>query len=213
MSKEILALFDFCETITNFQTLDKFLPLAGKHNPNYEYNKNLERRNQYKKLNLPYPRYEWLIDLPVSVAQRVAKEFVYDEIIKNLNQKVMDRLFYHQDQGHTIAIVSGGLELYIKEFAKIYNIKNIIAVSLEEKYTKLTGDIVGIHTMQERKLYKLSYMLNLNNYDLKNSYAYSDCVSDIPLLSLVGNPYVIECGKDLTWAKILNFNIIYKGLK
>ncbi|MBK1994132.1 HAD-IB family hydrolase, partial [Campylobacter novaezeelandiae] len=154
MSKEILALFDFCETITNFQTLDKFLPLAGKHNPNYEYNKNLERRNQYKKLNLPYPRYEWLIDLPVSVAQRVAKEFVYDEIIKNLNQKVMDRLFYHQDQGHTIAIVSGGLELYIKEFAKIYNIKNIIAVSLEEKYTKLTGDIVGIHTMQERKLYK-----------------------------------------------------------
>lgn len=213
MSKEILALFDFCETITNFQTLDKFLPLAGKHNPNYEYNKNLERRNQYKKLNLPYPRYEWLIDLPVSVAQRVAKEFVYDEIIKNLNQKVMDRLFYHQDQGHTIAIVSGGLELYIKEFAKIYDIKNIIAVSLEEKYTKLTGDIAGIHTMHERKLYKLSYMLNLNNYDLKNSYAYSDCVSDIPLLSLVGNPYVIECEKDLTWAKILNFNIIYKGLK
>ncbi|RZD27537.1 HAD-IB family hydrolase, partial [Campylobacter jejuni] len=30
----------------------------------------------------------------------------------------------------------------------------------------------------------------------------------IPLLSFVGHPNVIECGKDLKWAKLLNFNIL-----
>lgn len=62
--------------------------------------------------------------------------------------------------------------------------------------------------MQERKLYKLIQKINLNNYNLKDSYAYSDCVSDIPLLSLVGNPNVVETPKDLTWAKILKYNIL-----
>lgn len=211
MSKEILALFDFCETLTNFQTLDSFLPLAGKYNFNYTEQQNFERRKNYEKLKLIYPRYEPLIDLDFKEAKKIAKEFIYNQVIHNLNHKVMDRLFYHQDQGHTVAIVSGGLEIYIEEFAKIYGIRHIIAVSLEQRYGKLTGNIDGIHTMQERKLYKLSLELNLNNYDLKNSYAYSDCVSDIPLLSLVGNPFVINCGKDLAWAKILNFNILERN--
>ncbi|BDL62934.1 hypothetical protein THJ001_14030 [Campylobacter jejuni] len=39
MSKEILALFDFCETLTNFQTLDRYLPLAGSKNINYTQSK------------------------------------------------------------------------------------------------------------------------------------------------------------------------------
>lgn len=77
----------------------------------------------------------------------------------NLNQNVMDRLFWHQDEGHTIVIVSGGLTIYIKEFARIYNIENIVAVDLEIYKNKLTGNIDGIHTMQERKLYKLAQNL------------------------------------------------------
>ncbi|EOW0927059.1 HAD-IB family hydrolase [Campylobacter upsaliensis] len=208
MMKEILALFDFCETLTNFQTLDRYLPLAGQHNPNYEHHKNLARREKYAKLNLPYPRYEWLIDLSLNVAQNVARNFVYDEVLLRLNQGIMDKLFYHQDAGHTLVIVSGGLEIYIKEFAKIYGIEHIVAVELETYENRLTGHIDGIHTMCERKLYKLANRLNLEQYDLRHSYAYSDCVSDIPLLSLVGNANVVACGKDLKWADILGYRII-----
>ncbi|EDO7419145.1 HAD-IB family hydrolase [Campylobacter jejuni] len=210
MSKEILALFDFCETLTNFQTLDRYLPLAGSKNINYTQSKNLARRERFQRENLPYPRYEWLIDLDVDLAEEIAQEFVYTDVMANLNQNVIDRLFWHQDEGHTIVIVSGGLTIYIKEFARIYNIENIVAVDLEIYKNKLTGNIDGIHTMQERKLYKLAQKFNLKQFDLKNSYAYSDCVSDIPLLSLVGNPNVIECGKDLQWARILGFNILLK---
>ncbi|NDJ26628.1 HAD-IB family hydrolase [Campylobacter sp. MIT 12-8780] len=208
MDKKILALFDFCETLPNFQTLDSYLPMAGALNPNYTEEKNMKRRKEYQEKGMIYPRYEHLIDFPISEAKKLARHFIYEEVLPKLNRNILQKLFYHQDNGHTIVIVSGGLEIYIKEFAKIYNIEHVVAVALETIDEKLTGNIDGIHTMQERKLYKLDQMLDLKKYDLKNSYAYSDCVSDIPLLSLVGNANVVECGKDLQWAKILGYQIL-----
>ncbi|MBZ7948771.1 HAD-IB family hydrolase [Campylobacter molothri] len=208
MKEKIFALFDFCETITNFQTLEKFLPLVGQKNPFYTYENNLARREKYNLAGLTYPRYEALIDCPVDIVKKTAKEFLYSHIIKNINKNVINRLFWHQDQGHTIVIISGGFEIYIREFAKIYNIDNIVAIDLEIDNNHFTGNIDGVHTMQERKLYKLANIFNIKEYDLKKSYAYSDCVSDIPLLSFVGNPFVIECNKDIRWAKLLNFNIM-----
>ncbi|MCR6571465.1 HAD-IB family hydrolase [Campylobacter insulaenigrae] len=207
---KILVLFDFCETITNFQTLENFLPIVAHKNPYFNQDINSTRRLKYQKLNIAYPKYEALIDCPIELIHEISKEFVFEKIIKNLNRNIMDKLFWHQDLGHEIAIVSGGLSIYIEDFAKIYEIDNVIAVDLEVSSGKLTGNIDGIHTMQERKLYKLSQMFDLKRYDLQKSYAYSDCVSDIPILSLVGNANVVECGKDLEWAKILGYEIIKK---
>lgn len=42
-----------------------------------------------------------------------------------------------------------------------------MAVDLEIYKNKLTGNIDGIHTMQERKLYKLAQKFNLKQFDLK----------------------------------------------
>ncbi|TXE89746.1 HAD-IB family hydrolase [Campylobacter volucris] len=208
MQSEIYAFFDFCETITNFQTLEAFLPIIKNCNPNYSEENNFKRRKEYSELDLQYPTYEVLIDCPIHKVKHKAKEFIYDRVLKNINNNILNKLFWHQDQGHIVAIVSGGLSIYIDEFANLYDIKHVVAVDLECQAGVFTGNIDGIHTMQERKLYKLSQIFDIRNIDLENSYAYSDCVSDIPLLSFVGNPYVVECGKDVRWAKLLNFNII-----
>ncbi|ASQ29975.1 HAD-superfamily hydrolase, subfamily IB [Campylobacter avium LMG 24591] len=208
MSKKILALFDFCETLINFQSLDRYLQLAALENVHCNEAENIARRQSFANANMPYPRYEALIDFDIQKATSLAKNFVFGDILAGINQRVLDKLFFHQDRGDEIVIVSGGLSIYINEFAKIYGVTNIVAVDLEVVSNKLTGNIDGIHTMQERKLYKLAQTFDLNEYDLKDSYVYSDCVSDIPLLSLVGNARVVSCGKDLKWAKILRFEIL-----
>lgn len=195
MQNNILALFDFCETITNFQTLEDF---------RNEISIKFEKSRKY----IEGVRYPELNNMQVEAIQSFSKEFVYTRILPNINKNIIEKIFWHQDQGHQVVIVSGGLEIYINEFAKIYGIEKVVAIELEIFENKFTGNISGIHTMQERKLYKLIHKINLNNYNLKESYAYSDCVSDIPLLSLVGNPNVVETTKDLTWAKILKYNIL-----
>lgn len=219
MNSKILALFDFCETITDFQTLERYLPLIGKHNRHCSRLQNALRRRIYRVRNIirrrilhkpaiEYPRFEMFIGFPYERAKALAQDFVKSEILSNLNPLVIQKLRYHQQMGHTIVIVSGGLSIYIDEFAKLFDITHVVAVDLEVRGGKLTGNIDGIHTMQERKLYKLDDMLDLSKYDLPNSYAYSDCASDVPLLSLVGNPCVIECGKNLRWAEMLKLPIM-----
>ncbi|EOJ0286808.1 HAD-IB family hydrolase [Campylobacter jejuni] len=198
MQDNILALFDFCETITNFQTLEDF-------------RNEISIKFQKPRKHIDGIKYPELNNMPVEIIQAFSKEFVYTKILPNINKSIIEKVFWHQDQGHHVVIVSGGLEIYINEFAKIYGIEKVVAIELEVFENKFTGNISGIHTMQERKLYKLSQKLQLSKYNLKKSYAYSDCVSDIPLLSLVGNANVVECGKDLLWAKILGFDILKKG--
>ena len=231
MNKQILAIFDFCETLVDFQTLVRFLDIVATQNPCPKPKKpnRLKRflhrlaRNFYehtkfpffekyilKKLPLPRVHFKALRGLDLQVAERLAKDYATNELLNHTNQKVIDRLQWHKAQGHTIAIVSGGMEIYIKYFADFFEIprKNIIAIELESQNGILTGNMDGIHTMEHRKLYKLVQRIDLSKFDLSKSYFYSDCPSDIPLLSFVGNPVVIECGKDILWAKILGYEVL-----
>ncbi|WP_395003418.1 HAD-IB family hydrolase [uncultured Helicobacter sp.] len=215
--QNILAIFDFCETLVSIQSIQPYLDMVGKANPHYNkqilhwQRKILPRLHRYTKLSLfdfNPPRYPELKGFDIEHATQIAKDYVQQNLIHKTNAKVLDRLRFHQESGHTIAIVSGGLEIYIKEFAKFFSIDNIIAISLQSHDGVLNGNIDGIHTMEYRKLYKLTQMLDTSAFDLKSSYAYSDCPSDIPLLSFVGNGVAIECGKDLQWARIMGYEIL-----
>ncbi|PAV00949.1 hypothetical protein B9T66_00715 [Helicobacter sp. TUL] len=215
--QKILAIFDFCETLVSIQSLLPYLEMVGKENPHYNgrilrlQQRILPRLHRYTKIPLfdfKAPRYPQLKGMDILHARELAKEYVQKELIYKTNEKVLERLRFHQENGHTIIIVSGGLEIYITEFAKLFGIENVVAISLQEQNGILNGEIDGIHTMEYRKLYKLTQMFDMSMFDLQNSYAYSDCPSDIPLLSFVGNGVAIECGKDIQWAKIMGYKIL-----
>ncbi|STO96605.1 HAD-IB family hydrolase [Helicobacter canis] len=170
-----------------------------------------------KKLNLLHkaliiPTYPELAGLPLSTALSLAHSYALS-LRTHINQKVLDRLLWHKAQGHTIVVVSGGLGIYIRPFMQQFGIDTILAVELESTFDKqgqeiLSGNRSGLHTMQERKLYALDDRLDLAQYDLPNSYAYSDCPSDVPLLSLVGKPCVVQGSQETRWARILGYPIL-----
>ncbi|MDL0079073.1 HAD-IB family hydrolase [Helicobacter zhangjianzhongii] len=170
-----------------------------------------------KKLNLLHkaliiPTYPELAGLPLSTALSLAHSYALS-LRTHINQKVLDRLLWHKAQGHTIVVVSGGLGIYIRPFMQQFGIDTILAVELESTFDKqgqeiLSGNRSGLHTMQERKLYALDDRLDLARYDLPNSYAYSDCPSDVPLLSLVGKPCVVQGSQETRWARILGYPIL-----
>jgi phosphoserine phosphatase len=47
------------------------------------------------------------------------------------------------------------------------------------------------------KAVAIKNLASKNNYDLENSFAYSDSVNDLPLLVSVGNPYIVNPNKQL----------------
>ncbi|WP_281650922.1 HAD-IB family hydrolase [Helicobacter bilis] len=225
-NNRVLALFDFCETLVDFQSAARYLEIVANYR-GYNMKQGLGhrvcaklKRKVGKRIQKVLPKsyrnkfiqkpvnFEVLRGLSLKEAENIAQDFFEKELLLRVNERIMERVRYHQKMGHTIAIVSGGFEIYIRIFAKYFGIQYVVAVSLDSREGVLSGNMAGIHTMEHRKLYKLSQTLDLSMYDLAQSYAYSDCPSDIPLLSLVGNGIVVECGKDIEWAKILGFEIV-----
>lgn len=215
---QILAIFDFCETLVDLQSAPPFLDKIAQINPHYQSRFNAIRRRFfdriYRRVKLKYfdykkAKFEALRGVKECDAEKIAKDYA-NYLVNRLNQKVIDKLNYHKSQNHTLAIVSGGLEIYIKYVADFLEIprENVIAISLHAQNGILTGEIEGIHTMEYRKLYKLANVMDLRAFDLQRSFVYSDCPSDIALFSLVGNRVAIECGKDIRWAKILKYEIL-----
>lgn len=235
-NKPILALFDFCETIVDFQSAAAYLELAGKRNPRFKKQRLFQRithkivykckrkifpalyrftKNECFNVNhlKNSPRYPQLKDFPLSNAQDLAIYYAEEILSKHINNLVIDKLLWHRAQGHRIVVVSGGFEIYIRPFMRQFGVEDIVAIKLESKPNKrgecvLSGEIAGLHTMEYRKILALDEFLDLSEYDLDKSYAYSDCPSDIALLSLVGNPIVVESKKPLRFAEILGYEIM-----
>ncbi len=213
-NKKILAIFDFCDTLIGMQTANRFVTLGYQSNKKFdtitnEFIRLIGRKsrllfgNRHKKWQL-----KQLKNLTREKLATIAQEYVQNELFPKENKKIVEKMLWHKEQGHTIAIVSGGFSEYIKEYAKIYDINYVIATDLEFIDGKATGKIDGIDCMGINKIEKLKSIVDLDKYDLENSFAYSDHISDIPLLSFVGNGIVVDFGQDIKWAKLMNYEVV-----
>ena len=213
-NKKILAIFDFCDTLIGMQTANRFVSLCYENNKRFDTIVNEFGRIILRKARLLFGHRhkKWqlkqLKGLTTSTMKTIVKEYVEGELISKENKKVVEKLLWHKSQGHTIAIVSGGFSEYINYYAKKYDIQYVIATDLEIIDGKYTGNIDGIDCMGINKIEKLRTVLDIEEYDLDNSYAYSDHISDIPLLSFVGNGVGIDFGQDTKWMKLMNYKVL-----
>jgi len=213
-TKKILALFDFCDTLIGMQTANRFVTLAYQKNKRFDTiaNEFIRVVGRKSRLLFGHRHKKWqlkqLKGLSVKKMQDIVKNYVENELVPKENKKIIDKLLWHKNNNHTVVIISGGFSEYIRYYAQKYDINYVIATELEVKDGKFTGKIYGIDCMGINKIEKLRDTINLDDYDLKNSYAYSDHISDIPLLSLVGNAVVVNFGQDIKWAKLMRYRII-----
>jgi HAD superfamily hydrolase (TIGR01490 family) len=213
-NKKILAIFDFCDTLIGMQTANRFVTLGYRNNKRFntvanEFGRVILRKS---RLLFGHRHKKWqlkqLKGLSVNSMNDIVKEYVKEELIPKENKLIVEKLLWHKKQGHTIAIISGGFSEYIKYYALMYDIKHVIATDLEIINNKFTGKIDGIDCMGINKIEKLRNTINIKEYDLKNSYAYSDHISDIPLLSFVGNGVAVNFGQDIKWSKLMEYEVI-----
>lgn len=213
-NKRTLAIFDFCDTLIGMQTANRFVTLGYQSNKRFdtvtnEFIRLIGRKsrllfgNRHKKWQL-----RQLKGLSREKLNIIANEYVKKELLPKENKLLVEKMLWHKKQGHDIAIVSGGFSEYIKEYAKIYDIDYVIATDLEFIDGKSTGKIDGIDCMGINKIEKIRSIIDLNKYDLLNSFAYSDHISDIPLLSFVGNGVVVDFGEDIKWAKLMDYEVL-----
>ncbi|WP_169764356.1 HAD-IB family hydrolase [Campylobacter mucosalis] len=204
-SKKKLAIFDFCDTIFNGQSVSFFLNYLEGRLPLHKkvYSKIIKKINitsstdgkRYKEILMrPF------LEFSYEQLNNYSMQF-YNEIIKKrLHKDVVDRLLNHKNNNCTVVIVSGGFDIYLKYFQEEYNIDFLVSTKLDFQDNIFLGKIAGNECLGDEKVRVLKQTINLDEYDLVNSFCYSDSSSDTPLFNLVGNKIIVKNHQDTSWA-------------
>ena len=194
---EKLAIFDIDYTITRKETLMEFFKyLVSKDIKNIKF--------------LPRALYSGLMyGIKVYDEKRVKECFL--KFIENIDEKelaILTKSFYDErlstilyedavnmikklkNEGYMVILISASPEFYIKEFYAIKEVDLIIGTKFIFENGKFVRKMSGNNCKGEEKVKRLEKVLKD-----KNSYMFSDSLSDKPLLDLVGNPYLINYKK------------------
>lgn len=107
---------------------------------------------------------------------------------KRIYPEAADLIQEHRARGHVVAIVSGSIPYVVQPLAGHLEVEHVLCTQLEARSGVLTGRCVGPVCLQEGKIHWMQAFVEAHEIDLAQSYFYSDSISDLPALDLVGNP-------------------------
>lgn len=197
-----LALFDVDFTLTKKETLIAFYAYLVKKKPSllrhlpraissgllYQLGINKEKRT--KELFLAF-----LKDLPMETVDQLTDDFIEDELKHFLYEDGIRKVKELKDKGYTIVLTSASPEFYILKLKEIFDADYVMGTRFLVKNGTFASIMDGENNKGEEKVRRLFEIFDKEKIDFKESYMFSDSMSDEPLLALVGKPYLINYKK------------------
>jgi HAD superfamily hydrolase (TIGR01490 family) len=123
---------------------------------------------------------------------REARDFVEQMVVPTVYPEAIETLRWHQKQGHVVAIVSGATKFVVRPVAEALGIKHYLYTRLEVEHGRFTGRVIDPLCFEEGKIYWLQQFIDERGIDLAKSWFYTDSVTDLPLMDLVGHPIAVN---------------------
>jgi HAD superfamily hydrolase (TIGR01490 family) len=102
----------------------------------------------------------------------------------------------HRSAGRDIVVVSTSGEEMVRPIVEQLGIHDIIATRMVVEDGRYTGE-VAFYAAGPTKADAVRELAKERDYDLSTCYAYSDSISDVPLLESVGHPCVVNPDRSL----------------
>jgi len=116
----------------------------------------------------------------------------------NLAQQVVEKLKWHQSQGHQTVLVTGSIDYYLTPVMDDLGIDHLLCTHLEKDADGIpTGRSEGPICVGEQKVKLALDLAQAQGIDLKESYAYGNSELDIPILEKVGHPVSVNPSQKL----------------
>ncbi len=200
-----VAIFDFDGTLyakETFQLMMAHLKNHPVHNRRY--------RKFYRTIMPPYIGHKLKIYPEAKMRARSVQAYLaaletfskqeleeYFGEIANLmhddfNPEVIERLKQHVSNEDYCMLVSGAFTPLLHAVTKELPIGKIIGTEVPYEANILAHKTPVIHIQGSLKTEKILEALGDQAIDWKNSFAYGDSLSDVPVLELVGNPVAVR---------------------
>ncbi len=102
------------------------------------------------------------------------------------------RIEEHQRQGHLVAFLSSATTYVARPLARELGVEHLLVNRLIVRDGILTGEAIRPLCWGEGKKFWVEKFATEENVDLAQSFFYSDSIADLPVLSLVGRPFLVN---------------------
>jgi len=117
---------------------------------------------------------------------------IFDSFFKDiLRGKAINEIKQHINNNGKTVILSASLPYICDPLKEILRMDDVICSSLEVENGLLTGNPNGNFCYGEEKYLRAIQYCEENNFSFTEAYFYSDSISDLPLLQVVGNPMCV----------------------
>src|SRR5262245_11566073 len=131
-------------------------------------------------------------EIPERDVERMAPE-VLAGILPRIYPQMLDEVHRHQDDGRATFIVRAAGNDLVKALAAVLGMEGGIGTSWEVGPDgKFTGEMDGPFVYGKGKVEAMRRFAEKHDIDLSESWAYSDSVSDLPMLRSAGHAVVVN---------------------
>jgi HAD superfamily hydrolase (TIGR01490 family) len=134
----------------------------------------------------------WHVDtvseIVAETLHNTVEPLVYDEAVSLIEQ--------HQQAGRDVIIVSASGSEMVEPIGELLGVDAVVASHLATRDGRYTGGI-DFYAYAENKATAMVQLAAERGYDLSQSYAYSDSITDVHMLEAVGHPHAVNPDREL----------------
>lgn len=133
---------------------------------------------------------------PVDQVRQIVAETLHELINPYVYAEAAVLIAEHQAADRDVVLVSASGEEMVRPIGELLGVTDVIATRMTIEDGRYTGE-VEFYAAGPAKVDAVRRLAEQRGYDLAESYAYSDSVSDVPMLECVGHPSAVNPDRGL----------------
>jgi HAD superfamily hydrolase (TIGR01490 family) len=129
----------------------------------------------------------WDVEQVRSIVDETLHDIVDPLVYKEATQLITD----HKSEGHDVVVVSASGDELVAPIASMVGATHSVGTRMVVADGRYSGE-VDFYCAGENKAIAAKQLAEKHGYDLEDCFAYSDSVTDLPLLEVVGHPTVVN---------------------
>ncbi len=127
----------------------------------------------------------------VAHVEAIVEETLHEHIDPVVYQEALDLIRRHQLNGREVVVVSASAAQVVEPIADLLGADAVIASQMEVADGRFTGEI-SFYAYGPAKAQAMRDLAAERGYDLDACYAYSDSITDTPMLDAVGHGFAVN---------------------
>lgn len=127
----------------------------------------------------------------VAQVESIVAETLHESIDPTVYAEAVALIEEHHEAGRDVVIVSASGSEIVEPIAAILGADHVISTRMGVQDGRYTGDI-DFYAYGENKAAAIRELAEERGYDLASSFAYSDSITDVPMLAAVGHGFAVN---------------------